>query len=409
MSLPKRYRPSPREAVTASCRNCSDRSIVLAGEPVSFAEVPLEEAGERRSRTRSRAALRAVPWGEVVTYGELSAPRAEPAPHALRERSVPRTGSRSSPATGSSRPAASAATAGSASSTSVASCAWKAGAMGLRTIYARAGGDRAQAWLLPAGGASLRSSTRPGASTSAAAARLRSTSTPASSAIARRSFSLLRRLSIDSEIRTYNRRAFDRATRYQLHVEGDPHALATLVEAGVLDARHAPERPPKRVVGRVLSRLLPARSAPRRRVAVGAAAPSPRAADDATRGRGLPPSRRCCRRRPFLRDRGRYAVAYAKGLDAIEAVLNSPVRATPCSPSRNARWSRPRAPRRTGSPTPITQTWSGRAARRRNSSRRCARPAGDGRARAAARTSVRGRTPPAPLSAAAAARARRPV
>ena len=34
--------------------------------------------------------------------------------------------------------------------------------------------------------------------------------------------------------------------------------------------------------------------------------------------------------------------------------------------------SRPRAPRRTGSPTPITQTWSGRAARRRNSSRRCA-------------------------------------
>ena len=76
-----------------------------------------------------------------------------------------------------------------------------------------------------------------------------------------------------SEIRTYRRRAFDRATRYQLHVEGDERRSRRCVEAGVLDARHAPlERPPKRVVGRVvLPRRLPARGAPRRRLAVGAA------------------------------------------------------------------------------------------------------------------------------------------
>ena len=45
---------------------------------------------------------------------------------------------------------------------------------------------------------------------------------------ARRAFSLLRELGIRSEIRTYRRQAFDRATRYQLHVAGDESALDTL-------------------------------------------------------------------------------------------------------------------------------------------------------------------------------------
>jgi cell division protein WhiA len=73
----------------------------------------------------------------------------------------------------------------------------------------------------------------------------------ASPAAARRAFSLLRELGIHSEIRTYRRRAFDRATRYQLHVDGISTALERLVEAGVLDSRRAPlERPPRRVVGR---------------------------------------------------------------------------------------------------------------------------------------------------------------
>lgn len=72
-----------------------------------------------------------------------------------------------------------------------------------------------------------------------------------SSAVARRAFSLLRAFEVESEIRTYQQHAFARATRYQLHVEGTPHAYETLHRAGVLDASHRPlERPPQRVVAR---------------------------------------------------------------------------------------------------------------------------------------------------------------
>ena len=47
------------------------------------------------------------------------------------------------------------------------------------------------------------------------------------------------------------RRAFDKATRYQLHVAVDTRAREILREAGVVSERGAPlERPPKRVVGR---------------------------------------------------------------------------------------------------------------------------------------------------------------
>jgi hypothetical protein len=73
----------------------------------------------------------------------------------------------------------------------------------------------------------------------------------ATAAAARRGFALLRDLGVRSEIRTYRRRAFDRSTRYQLHVDVDGHARALLREAGVVSARGAPlERPPKRVTGR---------------------------------------------------------------------------------------------------------------------------------------------------------------
>ena len=68
---------------------------------------------------------------------------------------------------------------------------------------------------------------------------------------ARRAFALLRELGVQSEIRTYPRRAFDRATRYQLHIAVDDSARRILREAGVVSERGAPlERPPKRVVGR---------------------------------------------------------------------------------------------------------------------------------------------------------------
>ena len=68
---------------------------------------------------------------------------------------------------------------------------------------------------------------------------------------ARRAFALLRELGVQSEIRTYRRRAFDRVTRYQLHTAVDRRAREVLREAGVLSERGAPlERPPKRVVDR---------------------------------------------------------------------------------------------------------------------------------------------------------------
>ena len=72
-----------------------------------------------------------------------------------------------------------------------------------------------------------------------------------SSAAARRAFSLLAELRVPAEIRTYTSRSFERATRYQLHVEGSESALATLAQAGVLDDDHRPlDRPPGRVVAR---------------------------------------------------------------------------------------------------------------------------------------------------------------
>ena len=72
-----------------------------------------------------------------------------------------------------------------------------------------------------------------------------------SGAVVRRAFALLRDEGMRSEIRTYHRRAFDRATRYQLHIEGGDEALRVLTAAGVLDRRHAPlQAPPRRLVER---------------------------------------------------------------------------------------------------------------------------------------------------------------
>ncbi len=77
----------------------------------------------------------------------------------------------------------------------------------------------------------------------------------AEAAVARRAFGLLRSFGVEAEIRTYSRRAFDRATRYQIHVPGGERSLQVLHRAGVLSASHAPlEAPPKRVVGRACCR-----------------------------------------------------------------------------------------------------------------------------------------------------------
>jgi DNA-binding protein WhiA len=71
------------------------------------------------------------------------------------------------------------------------------------------------------------------------------------SAVARRAFAVLRALRVESEIRTYRRRAFDRGPRTQLVVEGTAHAIDVLIQAGVLSADGLPlDRPPGRVVAR---------------------------------------------------------------------------------------------------------------------------------------------------------------
>ncbi len=76
-----------------------------------------------------------------------------------------------------------------------------------------------------------------------------------SAGVARRAFALLRSFGVASEIRTYRQQAFARPTRYQLHVEGDAHALQVLHEAGVLGTGVRPlEHPPKRIVGKACCR-----------------------------------------------------------------------------------------------------------------------------------------------------------
>jgi hypothetical protein len=145
-----------------------------------------------------------------------------------------------------------------------------------------------------------------------------------SSGVARRAFSLLRGFGVDSEIRTYQRQAFDHATRYQLHVEGTPHAYATLHRAGVLDASHRPlERPPQRVVGRRCCRGAYLRGA-----LLGAGSLSgPRDPHLEIRTAEIEGARFIAEvaaragAELHVLDRERHAAAYAKGVESIADVL----------------------------------------------------------------------------------------
>jgi cell division protein WhiA len=146
----------------------------------------------------------------------------------------------------------------------------------------------------------------------------------ASSAVARRAFSLLRSFGVASEIRTYTQRSFERPTRYQLHVAGDGRALQVLNEAGVLTSRLAPlERPPRRVVARSCCRGAYLRGA----LLGGGSLSGPRAPHLEVRAASLEGA-------SFLAgvaeeeglalgvaDRGRHAIAYAKGAETIAGVL----------------------------------------------------------------------------------------
>jgi cell division protein WhiA len=146
----------------------------------------------------------------------------------------------------------------------------------------------------------------------------------ADSAVARRAFSLLRGFGVASEIRTYQRRAFDGGTRYQLHVAGDEHALQLLHEAGVLSTRLTPlSTPPRRVVARPCCRGAYLRGA----LLGGGSLSGPRSPHLELRSAEPEGAdflvRLAAEEGVQLRvaDRGRHAVAYAKGVEAIEGVL----------------------------------------------------------------------------------------
>ncbi|MDX6447662.1 MAG: cell division protein WhiA [Gaiellaceae bacterium] len=142
--------------------------------------------------------------------------------------------------------------------------------------------------------------------------------------VARRGFSLLSHFGIVSEIRSYRRPAFQRETRYQLHVAGDARALQVLNEAGVLSAALAPlERPPKRVVGRACCRSAYLRGA----LLGGGSLSGPRAPHLEIRSASPDGAEFAAEvaaaAGAHLRvlERARHTIAYAKGAEAIADVL----------------------------------------------------------------------------------------
>jgi DNA-binding protein WhiA len=146
----------------------------------------------------------------------------------------------------------------------------------------------------------------------------------AESAVARRAFGLLRAFGVEAEIRTYRRHSFDGATRYQIHVGGSDAALRLLADAGVVSTAHAPlEAPPKRVVGRACCRGAYLRGA-----LLGAGSVTgPKAPHLEIRTAGLAGAELVAWAAAQedvqlrVRERSRFAVAYAKGAEPIADLL----------------------------------------------------------------------------------------
>ena len=187
-------------------------------------------------------ALRSIPWGEVVTYGELAALAGRPrAPRAAGTFCA----ENNFPLVVPCHRVVSSSGLGGYGSLGVRLQAPAARAGGRRPVRlsedvrAELAADRAAEAVLPArravalvrgaGSVHLRGGGRIGVHLELA-----------SGAVARRAFSLLRSYGVACEIRTYKRRAFERGTRYQIHLEDDARALQVLNEAGILDARLAP-------------------------------------------------------------------------------------------------------------------------------------------------------------------------
>jgi cell division protein WhiA len=145
-----------------------------------------------------------------------------------------------------------------------------------------------------------------------------------SGAAARRALVLLRESGVTSGIRTYRRHAFDRATRYQLHVEGGEHALHVLGVAGVVDRRHAPlERPPRRVVARACCRAAYLRGAflGSGSVSLGRSPHVELRLATSTGASWLAGIAREAGVELGLAERSSHALAYAKSWEAIESLL----------------------------------------------------------------------------------------
>ena len=143
-----------------------------------------------------------------------------------------------------------------------------------------------------------------------------------SPAAARRAFALLREFGVRSEIRTYQRHAFGRETRYQLHL--DREAMPLLERAGVVDGRFRPrDRPPRRVLSRSCCRAAYLRGALLASGSV-SAPPSPHLeVRSETRAGAEAVAAAAAAEGGELRvaERPDHALAYAKSIDRIAGVL----------------------------------------------------------------------------------------
>jgi len=147
----------------------------------------------------------------------------------------------------------------------------------------------------------------------------------AESAVARRAYSILKELRVPSEIRTYNRRSFDRAARTQLVVGGSPHAIDVLTQAGVLgDGGRPLDRAPGKVVARPCCR-----SAYLRGAFLGAGSLSGPGSPHLEIRTPLHGGAAFVRSvassvgvRLRVADRDSHSIAYAKGWEAIEGYLS---------------------------------------------------------------------------------------
>jgi cell division protein WhiA len=143
----------------------------------------------------------------------------------------------------------------------------------------------------------------------------------ASSAVARRAFTLLRGFGVSCEIRSYGRRAFGRETRYQLHVSGEGRVIQVLHEAGVVSSRLAPlGRPPQRLVAHPCCRRAYLRGA-----LLGAGSVSPGHVEVRTTARAgaefLASVADAEGIELRVQERGDHALAYAKASETIAELL----------------------------------------------------------------------------------------